>query len=99
MRSPDGKLYVSSGVVTEARFPERIAVSHTWEQNEVEPKQVTTVVTMTLSASAGQTEMRFEQTGPKGIESRESHRGGWSEALDHLELETERISDRQLIVT
>lgn len=83
MQSPDGTEYIAGGVYHEVQPHERLVFTHTWEQNDLEPS-VQTRVTVTLTEKDGHTEMTFQQEGLATIESRDSHKAGWSEAFDNL---------------
>ncbi len=84
MRSPDGREYVSHGVYEQIDEPRRLVFTFAWEQNDLEPPGLATRVTVIFEERDGKTEMTFEQAGLPTPASRDSHRGGWSEAFDHL---------------
>jgi uncharacterized protein YndB with AHSA1/START domain len=80
MRSPEGKEHWVGGVYREIVPPGRLVFTHRWEEEIA----VETLVTVKLTERGGQTEMRFRQTGFRSLDSRDGHRGGWSEAFDKL---------------
>lgn len=89
MQSPDGTDYIHYGVYHEINEPERLVLTHAWEENEQEREACQTalesLITVTLSERGdGITEMLFEQIGFTSPESRDAHEGGWSEAFDNL---------------
>jgi uncharacterized protein YndB with AHSA1/START domain len=80
MLSPEGKELWVGGVYREIAPPELLVFTHRWE----EAIAVETVVTVRLTERGGKTEMQFHQTGFRSVETRDGHRGGWSEAFDNL---------------
>ncbi len=83
MQSPEGEQYIHRGEYREVDRPRRLAFTHAWEKNDIEPP-ADTLATVTLSEFRGQTTMVFEQVGFATVESGESHRGGWSGAFNNL---------------
>jgi uncharacterized protein YndB with AHSA1/START domain len=81
MRSPQGKEYPQHGVVREVKEPERFVLTLTWDD---EPGHEM-LVTVMLAERDGKTGMAFRQGVFESIESREGHRGGWTESFDRLE--------------
>jgi uncharacterized protein YndB with AHSA1/START domain len=84
MRAPDGAEYCVAGVYREIVPDERIAFTHAWEGDHGR-RGYETLVTVTLVEREGRTEMRFRQRVFRSAESRDSHRGGWSECFDRLD--------------
>ncbi len=100
MESPEGDRYTAGGSYRVVDPPHRLVMTHRWEGESPEP-DVETLVTVTLTETDGQTEMRFEQVGFGTLESRDSHQGGWSGAFDLLanyvdDLTADRPRDVQL---
>lgn len=88
MQSPEGKRYIHHGIYREIASPQRLVLTHAWEENDEEQEACQTtlesVITVTLSERDSITEMVFEQVGFTSVASRDSHEGGWSEAFDNL---------------
>ena len=85
MQSPDGMNHVAQGVYREITKPERLVLTHAWEQGSPDKLSLETRVTVTLAeAEGGKTHLTFHQTGFPSIESQEGHRGGWSQTFDNL---------------
>ncbi len=81
MISPEGKEYRQHGVLREIVPPERLSFTFVWDEFPSEEM----LVTVSFVERAKKTEMTFRQTGLKSVESRDGHRGGWTEAFDSLE--------------
>ncbi|CAN5433417.1 SRPBCC domain-containing protein [soil metagenome] len=84
MRGPDGREYISGGVYKQVKAPGKLVFTHSWEHNEQEPASVNTLITLTFVETGAKTTMTFVQAGLTTPESRNSHKGGWSEAFDNL---------------
>ena len=82
MRAPDGTDYWLGGVYREVVADERIVTTHIWEDDK--PRHET-VVTEDFAAEGNQTRLTFTQGVFKSIESREGHRGGWTETFERLD--------------
>jgi uncharacterized protein YndB with AHSA1/START domain len=80
MISPDGKEYRQHGVVREVVPQERLSFTFIWD----ETPDVEMLVTVSFKAKGDKTEMTFRQTGFPSTDSRDGHRGGWTEAFDRL---------------
>jgi uncharacterized protein YndB with AHSA1/START domain len=81
MISPEGRVYRQHGVVREVVPPERLAFTFVWDDTP----DVEMLVTVTFAERGERTEMTFRQTGLPSAESRDGHRGGWTEAFDRLD--------------
>ena len=80
MRGPDGQVLTNGGRVLEYTEPERLAFTFKWDDGGSEE----TEIAITLVARGNQTEMTFRQGVFETTESRDGHRGGWSESFDKL---------------
>lgn len=83
MRSPDGKDLWLGGVYREIQAPDRLVFTHAWLDDHGKPGHET-VVTVTFAERGGKTEMTFRQAEFESVESRDGHRGGWTECFDKL---------------
>ena len=83
MRAADGELHVSAGVYREMTRPERLVMTHGWEDASGAVSDES-LVTVTLTERDGETDMLFEQRGFPSEKSRDDHEGGWTEAFDAL---------------
>ena len=61
----------------------RLVMTHAWDDETGRPRHWTTV-TVTFEALGKRTKVTLVQTGFDSDESRDGHRGGWSESLDVL---------------
>ena len=84
MRSTDGEELQVGGVYREIVRPERLVLTHAWQEPDGTPGRET-LITVTLAAHGDRTEMTFEQTGFDSVADRDGHRDGWSECFDRLE--------------
>lgn len=106
MRGPDGKEYIHRGVYRELT-PGRLVFTHGWEKDSdnIHAAGHESIITVTLEPRGRGTAMTFVQRGFINAESRDSHRGGWSEAFDNaaaylkLPAVAAEPSDRELVVT
>ncbi len=83
MRSPEGTLHRMRGVFREVLAPERLVFTFAWEddQGRLGPE---TLVTLTFAEQDGRTALTLHQAGFETETARDSHRQGWSSALDCL---------------
>lgn len=82
MQPPDGELFHLSGEFLEIDPPSRLVYTFRWE--EPTPDDRETVVTLSLDAVGGGTEVALSQ-GLFATEERLSlHRGGWTDAFEKL---------------
>jgi uncharacterized protein YndB with AHSA1/START domain len=83
MRAPDGTEYRLRGTYREIVQNERLVFTHTWEEDDgtLGPE---TIVTVRFADEDGKTRLTFEQGPFKSVESRDAHRGGWTECLERL---------------
>jgi uncharacterized protein YndB with AHSA1/START domain len=104
MIAPDGKRYPLRGVYREIVPNELLVMTHIWEDDVPEHE---TILTVRFTDEAGKTKVTLEQSVFKSIESREGHRGGWTESLDilgeHLAKlqpnETAGMPDREIVLS
>ena len=84
MHVASGDLYRASGVYTEVVPGERLVFSHAWEGDDGQPEHWTLVTVDFADHEGGKTLLTFKQAAFRSVESRDNHRRGWSECLDHL---------------
>jgi uncharacterized protein YndB with AHSA1/START domain len=83
MVAPDGTRLWLGGVYREI-VPHRLLVmTHAWDDENGRPGHQT-IVTVRFEDLGNRTRITLEQTGFDSVESRDGHRGGWSECLDIL---------------
>jgi uncharacterized protein YndB with AHSA1/START domain len=84
LRSPDGVDHWVRGTYLEIVKPERLVLTHAWEdgQGDAGPE---TVVTVTFAEQSGKTIMTFRQAFFESAASRDGHQGGWSSSFDRLD--------------
>ena len=90
MRASDGTELWLGGVYREIVTPERLVFTHAWDDRTGKPGHQT-LVTITLAERHGKTEMTFRQTEFESVESRDGHRGGWTECFEKLTEYVQRI--------
>lgn len=78
--SPEGKSFGMAGIYREIAPPERLVFTFAWDEDKAEQM----LIALTFRDRDGRTEMTFRQTGFRSVESRDSHRGGWTECFDRL---------------
>jgi uncharacterized protein YndB with AHSA1/START domain len=83
MRSPEGTEHRLRGVYREIVPPERLVFTHSWV-DELGVPGPETLVTVTLAASDGRTEMRFHQALFTSVEARDRHEQGWTNCFERL---------------
>jgi uncharacterized protein YndB with AHSA1/START domain len=82
MQPPDGERFHLSGEFLEVDPPERLTYTFRWD--EPAPGDRETVVTLSLGAAGGGTELALWQ-GEFATEQRLAlHQGGWTDSLDKL---------------
>ena len=79
MVSPQREKLWLSGVYREVVKNELLVFTHTWKGGDEE-----TLVTVRFEDHARGTKMTFEQSGFGSAESRNGHKGGWSECFQRL---------------
>ncbi len=84
IRSPSGQDHWMQGVYRSIVEPERLVFTFAWEDEDGQPKHET-LVTVTFAQQDGKTRLTFHQAIFESVESRDSHRSGWSECFDRLE--------------
>lgn len=82
MHGEEGDIHIVSGEYREIRPPEKLVFTWVWAQGNL--RGVETVVTLTLAAKNGGTELTLEHTGLPTAEARQSHAKGWSGCYDSL---------------
>lgn len=81
MIAPDGREFRQHGV-TKAVVPEELlSFTFIWDDTP----DIEMLVTVRFEDAGEQTVMHFVQTGIVSPESRDGHRGGWTEAFEQLE--------------
>ncbi len=80
----DGGRFWLRGVYREIVYPERLVLTHGWE-NEAGEVEHDTLVTVTFLERDGTTTFNFHQAIFASVESRDSHGEGWGEAFERLE--------------
>lgn len=83
LRAPDGTEHWVRGVYQEIVAPERLVFTHAWLGPDGQPGHET-LVTVTFAEHDSGTMMTFHQATFDSVESRDGHRGGWSESFDRL---------------
>lgn len=83
MRKPDGTELWLGGVYREVVKNQRLVFIHAWDEPDGK-RGHETVVTVTFKEHHGQTRLSLYQAFFMNVESRDGHRGGWSECLDRL---------------
>ena len=75
-----------SGIYREIVVPERIVFTFAWD-NEIGQPGDETLISVSFEKVAGKkTRVTFRQELFSNIESRDSHRAGWGECLDRMEV-------------
>jgi uncharacterized protein YndB with AHSA1/START domain len=87
----DGSEIVHAGMYREIDRPRRL--TFTWSSPATQFRD--SLVTVTFESTAGGTVVEVHQVGLPDDESRASHRGGWSTALDELHEYFRRTSGAQ----
>jgi uncharacterized protein YndB with AHSA1/START domain len=82
MRSPEGREYRNGGTYREILPPEKLVYTFAWEEDGKRGHE--TLVTVVFEDDGGKTKMTFRQATFESVESRDGHRGGWSESLARL---------------
>jgi uncharacterized protein YndB with AHSA1/START domain len=82
-RKLDGTEHESSGEFLEVVPPERVVMSWRWEGGQEDPNE--SRVEILLRPIPEGTELTFTHSLLRDEESRRSHEGGWTGALDKLE--------------
>jgi len=82
-RMLDGTEHETSGEFLEVAPPERVVMSWRWKGGEEDPGE--SRVEITLKAVPEGTELTFVHSQLHDEETRRSHEGGWTGALDKLE--------------
>ena len=83
LRSPEGIDHWIRGVYREITPPERLVMTHAWENDDGQPGPET-VVTVTFAEQEGKTTMTFHQAFFESAASRDGHMEGWSSSFDRL---------------
>ena len=83
IRSPDGSDLWLGGVYREVVENERLVFTHAWDAADAKPGHET-LVTVTFGDDDGKTMLTFRQRFFDSVESRDGHRGGWTECFEKL---------------
>jgi len=83
MIAPNGEKFPVGGVYQKIVPNELLVMTHIWEEDDGTPEHET-VLTIRFADEGAKTKVTLEQSVFKSVESREGHRGGWTEALDIL---------------
>jgi uncharacterized protein YndB with AHSA1/START domain len=83
MRTPEGQDLAVGGEYREIAPLRRLVMTHAWDDESGKPRHWT-MLTVTFEALGNRTKVTLVQTGFDSDESREGHRGGWSECFDIL---------------
>ncbi len=83
IRSSKGQDHWMSGVYREVIAPYRLVFTFAWDEADGS-RGHETIVFVSFDEVDGQTEMTFRQATFASVESRDSHRGGWSECFERL---------------
>jgi uncharacterized protein YndB with AHSA1/START domain len=89
MVAPNGEKLRLGGVYREIVPTELLVFTHVWEEDDGPGQE--TVVRVRFEDEGGKTRMIFEQTNFKSAESREGHRGGWTDCFGKLDALLEKI--------
>ncbi len=88
IESPSGEHFVHSGVYRVVEPMTRLVTTHVWDRpcgSDGEAATRETLITVEFEPMGSQTRVTLTHAGLSSEKSCESHRGGWSETLDHLE--------------
>jgi uncharacterized protein YndB with AHSA1/START domain len=83
MRSPESVEYRLRGIYREIIKDELLVFTHAWEEDDGKPGPET-IVTVRFADEDGKTRLTFEQGPFASVESRDAHKGGWTECLERL---------------
>ncbi|MGH7193324.1 MAG: SRPBCC family protein [Candidatus Saccharimonadales bacterium] len=83
MRSPEGTDHWVGGCYREVVKNERLVFSHAWDGADGKPGHETQVI-VTFADQAGKTLLTLHQALFDSVESRDGHRGGWTQSLERL---------------
>lgn len=83
MRPRTGETFVVTGEYREVKPPERLVFTWKWEGEQM-AAMGESLVTVTLTEKAGETEVRLHHSGFPSPEVRDRHLGGWNPALNCL---------------
>jgi uncharacterized protein YndB with AHSA1/START domain len=80
MRAPDGTNFAQHGVCRELVPPERLSFTSIWDSDPEHEM----LVTVDFTERGKKTEITLRQRLFKSVESRDSHRSGWSSSFNRL---------------
>ncbi|HEX5339995.1 MAG TPA: SRPBCC domain-containing protein [Gammaproteobacteria bacterium] len=83
MHSPEGADLWLGGVYREVVKNERLVFTHAWDEADGTPGHETLVI-VTFADHEGKTLLTLHQALFRSVESRDGHRGGWSQCLERL---------------
>ena len=84
LRAPDGTEHWVQGVYREIEPPQRLVMTHAWEDADGKPGHPT-LETVEFAEQGGQTLMHFHQGEFDSQASRDGHAGGWTQSFDRLD--------------
>lgn len=94
MGSPEGEKLWLHGVYREVVPGRRLVFTHTWTEPDGGPGHET-VLTVRFSDLGGKTKVVLTQVGFDSVESRDGHRGGWSQCFERLAELLTRLSRKK----
>jgi uncharacterized protein YndB with AHSA1/START domain len=83
MVAPNGEKLPVGGVYREIVPNELLVFTHMWQEDDGTPEHET-IMTVRFADEGKKTKVTLEQGIFKSPESREGHRGGWTEAMERL---------------
>ncbi|WP_417432522.1 SRPBCC family protein [Kiloniella sp.] len=87
MINSEGKESRYAGEYREVKEPEKLVFTHVWQNDTCGIPDIETVCTVLLEEiEVGKTKMTFIQTGLRSEDARISHKGGWNECFDKLQI-------------
>ena len=84
MVNPDGEKLWLRGVYREIRPVELLSFTHIWEEDDGTPENET-LVTIQFEDLGDKTKMTFTQQFFASVESRDGHKGGWTQCFEKLD--------------
>jgi uncharacterized protein YndB with AHSA1/START domain len=94
MVSPQGEQLWLHGVYREVVPNERLVFTHTWAESDGGSGHET-VLTVRFSDLGRKTKVVLTQAGFDSVESRDGHRGGWSQCLERLAELLAKLSEKK----
>lgn len=84
MIAPDGKSYKMGGTYQGIVADEKIVMTQKWLGGTDDP-DVETMITVDFADQGAKTDLTFHHAVFESKSSRDSHKGGWTKFIDHLE--------------